>query len=62
MESNEIILHITTNGWSRQTYAQCFDFEVVIFIQDINMFENMKITESIYEGVVENYHKKTNRE
>ena len=48
-----------TNGWIRQAYLQDFEFEFesVTFNQVINMFENVKVAESIYEGVVETSYK-----
>ena len=61
-ELNEIILYSISNGWSRQAYYLGLYFKAVIFKQAINMFDNMEIPESIYEGVVQtSYKTKTTR-
>ena len=45
-------------SWSKHDYVKGFDCESITFKKDVNMFECMKIAESIYEFVVETYHKK----
>ena len=35
-----------------------FDYESITFKAGVNMFKHMEIEESIYEGVLEPYHKK----
>ena len=40
------------NSWYKQVYVQGFDCESILFKKDVNMFEQMDIAESIYEGVV----------
>ena len=57
-ELNENLLNITTNSWSKQVYVQGFYFEPITFKEAVNMFEHMKIAESIYEGVLETYYTK----
>ena len=39
-------------------YVQGFDFDTISFKKAVNMFEHMKIAESIYESVVTPYFKK----
>ena len=39
--------------WSKQAYVQGFDCESIKFKKAVHMFERMKISESIYKGVVE---------
>ena len=58
-ESNEIILNIMSNRWSKQAYVQGFGCESTSFKNHVKMFESMEITEYIYKGVVEPYYKKT---
>ena len=45
-------------GWSKQAYVKVFDCESITFNKSGKMFDRMKITESIYEGVVEPSYKK----
>ena len=47
-----ILLKIMTNVWSKQAYVQVFDYENIPFKKSVDIFENMEISESIYEGVV----------
>ena len=49
------------NRWSRKAYVQGFDCEYITFKKVVNMFELMKISGSIYEGVVEPSCKKPTR-
>ena len=49
------------NSWSKQAYVQGFYCETIYFKKSVNMFENMEIAESIYEGVVKPSYKKTTR-
>ena len=56
---NEILFNIIPNSWSTQAYLQVFDCEYIDFKIYFNMFECMDIVESIYEGVVEPYYKKS---
>ena len=51
-ELNEIILNSMPNSRSKQAYVQGFDCESISLKKSVNMFERMKILESIYEGVV----------
>ena len=39
-------------------YVQGFDFESITFKEYVNIFEGMKVAESIYKGVVELSYKK----
>ena len=41
------------NRLSRHVYVQGFYCECITFNKAVNMFESMKTTESIYEGIVE---------
>ena len=41
------------NSWYNQAYAQGFDCEYISFKKNVNTFERMVISKSIYEGVVE---------
>ena len=41
------------NGWNTKAYMQGFDCENIPFENDVNVFECIKIAETIYEGVVE---------
>ena len=49
---SEILLNSMSNSWSKHAYIQGFDCEYITFKRDVNMFECMEISESIYEGVV----------
>ena len=49
------------NIWSKQAYVHSFYYESITFKKDVNMFERMEITESIYEVVVEPFYKKPTR-
>ena len=49
---NEILLNSIFNICSRQAYVQGFDCESITFKKDVNIFERMEISKSIYEGVV----------
>ena len=42
-----------TNGQSKQAYVQGFHCETITFKKYVSMFEQMEITETVYEGVVE---------
>ena len=54
-EINEILLNIMPNSWSKQVYVQGFDWDSIVFLKAVNMFERM----DIFKGVVEPYYKKT---
>ena len=58
---NVIVLNSIPNIWAKQAYVQCFDCESIPFKKTVNMFEQMEIAESIYEGVVETSYKKPTR-
>ena len=60
-ELNEILLNSMPNIWSKHAYVQDFDFDSITFKKAINMFECMEITDSIYEGILETFYKKTTR-
>ena len=47
-ELNYILLNSMHNIWSRQAYVQAFDFKCILFKKAVNMFELIKISESIY--------------
>ena len=49
------------NIGSKQAYVQGFDCESTLFKKAVNMFEHMKIAESIYEYVVYPYDTKPTR-
>ena len=49
------------NSWSKQAYVQGFYCESISFKKEVNMFEHMEISESIYEDVVETSSKKLTR-
>ena len=57
-ELNKIILNSMPNSWSKQACVQDFDCKSILFKKNVNMFERMKIEESIYNGLVEPSHKK----
>ena len=44
---NNIILNSMANSWSKKAYVQSFDYEYIPFKKAVNMFERMKIAESI---------------
>ena len=46
MGLNGIILSSNTNGWSKQSYVQGFEYEYIA-LKDVNMFEHMEILESV---------------
>ena len=48
-----IFLNSVPNVWSKQAYVQVFDCGSITFRKSVNMFERMKISESIYEDGVE---------
>ena len=50
---NEILLNSMPNSWSIQAYVQGFYCKSITFKKNVNMFQRMEISESIYEGVVE---------
>ena len=52
-ELNYILLNSMNNSWSKHAYVQGFDCEYIIFLNAVNMFERMKIADSIYKSVVE---------
>ena len=54
---NYILLNSMPNIWSRQAYVQGFDCEYITFKKAVNMFDNMEISYSICEGVVEHSYK-----
>ena len=60
-ELNRKFLSTMPNSWSKQAYVQGFDYESITFKKSVNMFEQMEIAESIYEGVSEPSYKKTTR-
>ena len=51
-ELNEILLNSMPNICYKQSYVQGFDCKSISFKKAVNMFERMKIAESIYEGVL----------
>ena len=58
-ELNENILNSMNNSWYKKSYIQELDCEYILLKKAANMFDPMEITESIYEGLVEPYYKKT---
>ena len=52
MELNETILYIMPNSWIRQVYVQGVDFESVAFQEATDMFEQIEVSEYIYECLV----------
>ena len=52
IELNENLLNSMTHSWVKQARVQGFYCESITFTRDVNMFERMEISESIYEGVV----------
>ena len=46
------------NIWYNKEYVQCFDCGTIYLKKAINMFERMKISEGIFEGVVTPSYKK----
>ena len=56
---NDILLNSIPDSWSNKVYVHIFDFEYTGFKRDVNMFECMEISESIYKGSVEHYYKNT---
>ena len=56
-ELSKILLNIMPKSWRNQAYFQGFYYESIAFKSAFNIFERMKITESIYEGVVEHSYK-----
>ena len=51
-EISEILLNSMPNSWYKQPYVWGFCCESIYFKNSVNMFESMKISKSIYEGVV----------
>ena len=51
-ELNEIVLNSMPNICYNQAYVQDFDCESITLKKAVNVFEHMKISESIYKGVV----------
>ena len=49
------------NSCSKQAYVKGFDCADISFKKVVNMFECMEITDSIYEGILETFYKKTTR-
>ena len=47
-ELNEILLNSMPNRWSKQACVKGFDCGCIYFKKDLNMFERMEISESIY--------------
>ena len=43
VDLNEILLNIMLNSWSKQSYVQVFDCEIINFKAAVNMFERMEI-------------------
>ena len=60
-EPNKILLNSMPNSWSTKSYVQGFDCEYISFKKSVNMLEQMNISESFYEGVVEPSDKKPTR-
>ena len=54
-ELNKILLNGMPNSCSKKAYVQGFDCGYISFDKSVNMFEQMYIAKSIYEGVVEPY-------
>ena len=61
MDLNEILLHSMPNLWDGNYFLQGFGFGVVPLKKEINMFEHMNISASIYEVAVEPYAKTLTR-
>ena len=57
-ELNEILLKIMPNIWSKQAYVQGFDCETISLKKDVNMFDRIEISETIYECVLTPYYYK----
>ena len=51
-ELNEILSNSMPNSWSKKAYVQSFDWKNISLKKFVNMFDQMEIYESIYEGVV----------
>ena len=49
---NNILSNSTPNSWSIKAYIKSFDCKYISFKKAVNMFEHMKFSEIIYEGVV----------
>ena len=58
---NGILLNSMPKILSKQAYVQGFDCETISFKNAVNMFDNMEIAGSIYEGVVTPSYKKNTR-
>ena len=56
-ELNKMFSNIMSNIWINQTYVQGFEYESIYLKAEVKMFERTEILASIYEGVMENYHK-----
>ena len=52
-EINEKKLNSILNSWINQSCVQRVDCESINFKADVNMFELVEISQSIYEGAVE---------
>ena len=50
---DEIILNNMPIRWSKQAYVKGFGYKYISLKKDVNTFERMEISESIYKGVVE---------
>ena len=51
-ELNDIILNSMPNSLSKKVYVQGFDCESISLKKAVNIFERIKISESIYKGVL----------
>ena len=60
-EINENLLNSMPYIWNKQEYLQGFDCDHITLKSAINMFERMKTSEYIYEGVVKPSYKKPTR-
>ena len=55
---NDILLNSMLNIWYRQAHVQGFKCASISLKNSVNMFESIKIDESIYEGMVTLSYKK----
>ena len=55
------VLNSIPNSWSKQEYVMGFDCESITFKTAVNMFEYIKIAESIYKVISELSYRKPNR-
>ena len=61
MDQNEIFLYCMPNIWINKDYVQGFDGKSINLKKAVNIFERMKIAESIYEDVVEPSYEQSTR-